>query len=744
VIAGVVGTGFGNANPRGMLRMSWNLNAKRARTCRALAGFAALCFVVGVCWAATPKRAVTLEDLVNLETQPNLDVRLSPDGALLAMALSKGVQILDVAGKRVIADLGPGFLPEWAPDEKYLAFYSTRSGNMQLWLWDRRTKRTSQLTRFQGGIDPNPTTRVFGRVRDAFQMSWSPDASQIAFASRPPVKTASRDAKGDAGGATSARSPLVLTNSTPPEWTMRGIYSTAKHGSGIPESRDGDSLTYRDGTESFGQIFLADRTSGSVTQLTDDDATRFHPLWSKDGKAILCVETRTRGVDYGASETQIVTIELENRRPRQLTTGPGVRAFPLYSPDGTMISYMHGEDVFGFKQIHIMPVQGGASKAAFTLDRRISQYAWAISGDSFLIVYKDGTSIPLARIERESDRVEDISLRGRSALNVLTFTQSARGAIAWAQEDPRQTWSVRHVDSPQSDANVLMSAPGLDALALGEVEVVRWRNRSGETKEGTLLMPSGAVAGKKYPLIVDAYTTRSGADWILPLGGNQAWASMGYAVFRPSPRAPHVWVNPWKSEASSRAGKGPQGWNVTFDDVMSGVDELVKRRIVDPDRMCLFGHSNGGNVVNHLVTRTSRFRCAVSVAPAGSNLVRLLLAGGWNPSALNDGRPLEEHLDEYIALSTVFQLHQVETPMLLAAGDQDGDFLLNAIEIYNRLRARGKDVTLLRYPTEGHIFSGDALRDFWARQTEFFARHLQPDQSIQSADPSNSVRSLRN
>ncbi len=64
--------------------------------------------------------------------------------------------------------------------------------------------------------------------------------------------------------------------------------------------------------------------------------------------------------------------------------------------------------------------------------------------------------------------------------------------------------------------------------------------------------------------------------------------------------------------------------------------------------------------------------------------------------------------------------------MLLADGDDDGDFLLDTIEIYNGLRHAGVDVTFLRYPDQGHGFTGAAMADFWDREMQFFAKYLRP------------------
>jgi len=86
-----------------------------------------------------------------------------------------------------------------------------------------------------------------------------------------------------------------------------------------------------------------------------------------------------------------------------------------------------------------------------------------------------------------------------------------------------------------------------------------------------------------------------------------------------------------------------------------------------------------------------------------------------------------ENPQAFIELSAVYRLDHVTTPMLLADCDDDGDFLLNTIEIYNGLRWLGRDVTFVRYPGQGHGFTGWAMRDFWEREGAFFARYLKPE-----------------
>jgi dipeptidyl aminopeptidase/acylaminoacyl peptidase len=85
-----------------------------------------------------------------------------------------------------------------------------------------------------------------------------------------------------------------------------------------------------------------------------------------------------------------------------------------------------------------------------------------------------------------------------------------------------------------------------------------------------------------------------------------------------------------------------------------------------------------------------------------------------------------EDPNRYVQLSVAYRMAMVTTPTLLADGDADTEFLLSTIELYNGLRWLHRDVTLLRYPNQGHGFTGPSLRDFFGRATIFFDEHLSP------------------
>lgn len=183
-------------------------------------------------------------------------------------------------------------------------------------------------------------------------------------------------------------------------------------------------------------------------------------------------------------------------------------------------------------------------------------------------------------------------------------------------------------------------------------------------------------------------------------------------------------MNEFRSEAFDQAAKGPGGWSVTTDDVLSGVDALIARGILDGDRMGLYGFSNGGAIVDDLITKTNRFKCAVSVgaAIAADWAAQFLLTSQMIVPTVVGKAPWQSPRG-YAQLSSIYRLDKINTPLLLASGDEDGA-LLPAIEMFNGLRYLGKDVMLLRYPDQGHGFTGSAQKDFWIRQAAYFEQYL--------------------
>jgi len=707
-------------------------------------GIACLACGSSVSWAQqVSKRHVTFGDLKSFRDAFGL--QLSPDGRNLAYFTGDGDED-SVYGGIWITSIQPGgkprrvasgLLPLWSPDGKYLAYYSNdKATNLQLWVLTVGTGHTEQVTHLAKGIDPDPVTYMAGWIFEALRYSWSPDNTQLVFSSRRPAKSGSIVHGSDTAPVTERTPgrPLVLTGNTPREWTMSGVFAHASGGlsQGIERWKNGYPVltnAIAGQPAEVNQLFTVNITTKATTQLTTDDAWYFSPDWSPDGKTIICASYEGRSVvGYGPDTSNIYGINVATATKSAVTTGPGAKTMPVWSPDGRFIAYrVHHGGLMGERSVSVIPATGGNSvEVTSRLDRSIFEFEWEPDSKSIVANYRDGVVSRLARIDVPTGGVvslveaEDAGRRG-------SLTISGSGTAAWEQSDPSSPAVIRVLPGGAAVSFAVIEVnPQVKEWALGQQEVVRWKNHRGDDMEGVLIKPLGYQEGHRYPLIVDGYPGQmDGFKGNLMLM-NQAWASKGYAIFWPDPRSPHTWENPFKSAAFDQAGKGPKGWDVAVDDVLSGIDELISRDIVDSDRIGLSGFSNGSAVVNYLVTRTNRFKCAVSASPAMTDWIRpSLLDTGAAVAPFDGGVTVWDDPEGYVQLSAVFFLNKVRTPMLLAVGDEDPS-LLDSIEMYNGLRQFGQDVTLLRYPKQGHGFTGAPLDDFLQRESSFFETCLAP------------------
>jgi dipeptidyl aminopeptidase/acylaminoacyl peptidase len=473
------------------------------------------------------------------------------------------------------------------------------------------------------------------------------------------------------------------------------------------------------------QLFIVDVVTRAITQLTKDEKIYFNPQWSPDGKRIACASSDGRPLSNGGvAASNIHLIDIASSKDSALTTGSGGKRLPVWSPDGASIAYMGGE-FFGPESVYLVPARSGAPVNLTTsLNRSVTEFSWTMDSRSIIFSYIDGVSYPIARADARTGAVTNVSGDDAAYRSQVTV---GLDTVAWQQSNA-SSLGVIWVGKKGRPPYVLIDLnPQIRDWLLGPSEVVRWKNSRAEELEGVLIKPVGYDPRGKYPLIVDGYPQTQMGFW----SHTHGLAARGYLVFFASPRSPVVWINPFKTQAFDQAVRGSKGWDIIYDDVMSGVDTLIQRGIADGDRLGLYGFSNGGAVVNALLTKTGRFKCAVSVAGAlGVDWFLpffLATSDPFIPTAA--GATPWQDPSLYIELSPIYHLDKVTTPILLADGDLDGSILLTDIEMYNALRWLGKEVTFLRYPDQGHGFTGDALKDFWERENAFFDKYLKPEQA---------------
>jgi dipeptidyl aminopeptidase/acylaminoacyl peptidase len=143
-------------------------------------------------------------------------------------------------------------------------------------------------------------------------------------------------------------------------------------------------------------------------------------------------------------------------------------------------------------------------------------------------------------------------------------------------------------------------------------------------------------------------------------------------------------------------------------DVMTGVDALIARGLVDGERMAKMGWSGGGHMTNKIITFTDRFKAAASGAGAANwtsmyaqSDVRTYRTPWFGGTPWQANAPIEVYWEH----SPLKYVANVKTPTIFLVGDEDIRVPPpQSVEMFRALRSLGVPTHLYRAPREPHVW----------------------------------------
>lgn len=256
---------------------------------------------------------------------------------------------------------------------------------------------------------------------------------------------------------------------------------------------------------------------------------------------------------------------------------------------------------------------------------------------------------------------------------------------------------------------------------------------NGEVLTGCALLPAGWSAGRRYPTIVDLYPNRtpdcSAPRRLRPTA--ELIASWGYIYFEPqTPR--HL----------IRTSEGPVHGITRV--MLTAIDQLIAQGFADPDRLGLFGESQGGFVGPWVLTETHRFKAAVAVNGVSDHgslygelpVPRAVLPEEWfsvgaatryeyDASDFYLGAPPWVDPEAYVRTSPYYQAGKIDTPLLLIHSDLDFFPIQQYELLFTALYRQHKDAQFVRYWGEEHSLRSPAnVRDRWQRIKDWYGQRL--------------------
>lgn len=613
------------------------------------------------------------------------DPRVAPDGEqivyvrngfdIMADRRTTALWTVSADGSRhrplVTGEGNPGS-PRWSPSGDRLLWSSGRDGSSQLWLrW----------------MDTGEEARITNLTESPGDLSWSPDGRWIAF-------TMFVEAAPDA--------PLAVGMPEPPEgaeWSE--------------PARVIDDMRYRaDGNPGFVRqghthVFVVPAEGGTPRQLTSGPFDHRQPAWMPDGAHLVISANRRDDADFEVRDSELYRLSVEDGSLTRLTDRYGPDAGPAVSPDGRHIAWTGYDDTYqGYTltRLYLMNADGSGKREVETgLDRDVEALSWAGDGSGLWIQYtSEGEGhIAFVTVDGEVTPVAD-GLGGTSIGRPYSggsFSATPDGVFAYTLSSPEHPAEVALGTRAGVRRLTRLNDDLLGHKTLGEVEEIWWESSfDGRPVQGWIVRPPGFDPDEDYPLVLEIHGGPFAAYGPHFSPELQLYATAGYVVLYTNPRG----STSYGQEFGNLIHHAYTG-NDYFD-LVSGVDAVLDRGYVNPDRLYVTGGSGGGVLTAWIVGRTDRFAAAAVQKPV-INWASFVLHADNIPFFARYwfGRTPWEDPEHYWERSPLSLVGNVTTPTMLVTGEVDYRTPMSETEqYYAALKLEGVPTAMVRIPGAAH------------------------------------------
>jgi dipeptidyl aminopeptidase/acylaminoacyl peptidase len=342
----------------------------------------------------------------------------------------------------------------------------------------------------------------------------------------------------------------------------------------------------------------------------------------------------------------------------------------------------------------VVSSHGGEPRLLATdLDRNFSSPKFSDDGGWIYARLEDSAENHLARVRVSDGRVERLIQDG---IAVRDVAYGPNGEIAAR---------IGHLDRPDEifvfDGNDVRQLTHendawLSGLSLGAVHNVQFPSKDGTEIEGFVYLPPGYQSGMRYPTLLRIHGGPvSQFSHSFNFEAN-LFAANGYVVVTANPRGSSGYGQDFSHAIWADWG------NKDFEDVMAGVDYAIDQGFSDPDRLGVGGWSYGGILTNYVITKTDRFKGAITGASEvfyRANYGHDHYQRQWEGEL---GLPWETP-EVWDRISPFTYVENIVTPTLIMGGEDDWNVpILNSEQLYQALRRLGRETQLVVYPGQSH------------------------------------------
>ena len=561
--------------------------------------------------------------------------------------------------------------PKWSPDSKWIAFLSNRSEKTQI-----------QVIRSAGG----ESFQITETGNNIFDFEWSPDGQKIAFLQSEDKSKEEKQRKEKYGGFAVEDAEYSLSQL----WVI-GFSPVTLNQRLLPEQMEDSVLT-----EKLEAKLLLDSVEFSVNNFK----------WSPDGKKIAFVH-QPDPLIMSFLKADISIYDFSSKTHKILVNNPSNDNLIDWSPDGKTILYKTSLDdstsnFYLNSKLFSINIDGfGSRQLAKDFDENISQLQWNKNG-IFGVAWQK-TNRPIIKIDPKSGNTTMLITDPK---RIWSYSFSNDGKkLAYTGVNDNDLTEVYISDYPlKTFRHITESTKQIQNWLIAKSEIISWKSEDGTIIEGILHKSEDYDPNKKYPLMVIIHGGPTGIStpdatpsYVYPM---IQWLNKGALILRPNYRGSAGYGEKFRSLNVKNLGVG-DAW-----DVLSGVEYLENKGIIDGNKVASMGWSQGGYISAFLTTNSNKFK-AISVGAGISNWMTYYVNTDIHPFTRQYLKATPwSNKDIYEKTSPMTNINNASTPTLIQHGEFDKRVPpANAYELFQGLQDVGVETKLIIYKGFGHGIS---------------------------------------
>jgi dipeptidyl aminopeptidase/acylaminoacyl peptidase len=559
--------------------------------------------------------------------------------------------------------------PVWSNDGTKVVYLSNKTGQTELYLrW----------------MDTGEEMVLINSENSPSNVQWSPDDQFLSFSMfvSEPISSPIRMPQKPKGAEWNA----------PPKYIDKLNWRS----DGLGENPSG-----------FSQLFTVPVSGGTPRQLTDGPYNHGSAVWGKDGEHLYFSANMREDIEIEGRDSELYAINLQRGEISQLTDRYGPDGSPAISPDGKQLAYLGFDDDYkGYMQnkLYIANIDGSNSQLiSGKFDRSIGNITWAADGKGLYFQYVDKGHTKIAHISTKG-KVKDITegLGGTSLGRPYTagsFSIADNGNYAYTWAETMQPADLGTGNDGDNRRVTNVNEDLFSYKKLGNVEEIWYKSSAdGLDINGWIVTPPDFDPNKKYPFILEIHGGPFSSYGPVFSGEIQLMAAAGYVVLYTNPRGSTSYGADFGNEIDKNYP------SLDYDDLMSGVDEVISRGYIDESQLFVTGGSGGGVLTSWIVGKTDRFAAAVVAKPV-INWYSWSLYADMSAFATRywfEKKPWEDP-ETYLKHSPISLVGNVTTPTMLLTGEADLRTPIHESEqYYTALKLQGVETAMVRIPGAYH------------------------------------------